>query len=302
MSETFFKRMIIYMKSRDKSAIFVIFLLTMLLVLILYFYVDLKIENNRLSDTIKNIEQKYLLNTNDGNIEIEQYKQMIEFIKGEFETYKEIANNDRQSFIQLVNIFFMGLAILAGIVSLVLYWTFGQTRQEVVSTANKYLKEKVDEAITPMENRIDELNRIISSQVALKNSKLMFVGGKSKLEKMKKLEIKKIKEVIENVVLYSYENQNVCQTISAFNPDILVYCVDNSESKDELEKIEEISIFLNQNDFGIPFIIYVKGRIPDELLSTYAWTIPANMPATLISHIFSLGHGLKNQNNKELIG
>ncbi|WP_126424847.1 hypothetical protein [Brevibacillus marinus] len=284
------------MKVKDKSAIFIfilLILLSVLLVLVLNFYIDLKIENSRLNDAIKNIEQKYLLNPNNTNANIEQYKQMIEFIKSEFGTYKEIANNDRQSFIQLVNIFLIGLGLLAGIVSLVLYWTFGQTRKEVVSTANEYLEKKIDEVITPMENKIDELNRIILSQIALKNSKLMFVGKNSKLEKMKKLEIKKIKEGIEHVVLYPNEKQNVCQAISAGNPDILVYCVDNVENQEDLEQVEEISKFLSLNDSEIPFIIYVKGRVPDQLLSTYEWTITANMPATLISHIFSLSHGLK---------
>lgn len=284
------------MKVKDKSAIFIsiiLILLSVLLVLVLNFYIELKIENSRLNDAIKNIEQKYLLNPNNTNANIEQYKQMIEFIKSEFGTYKEIANNDRQSFIQLVNIFLIGLGLLAGIVSLVLYWTFGQTRKEVVSTANEYLEKKIDEVITPMENKIDELNRIILSQIALKNSKLMFVGKNSKLEKMKKLEIKKIKEGIEHVVLYPGEKQNVCQAISAGNPDILVYCVDNVENQEDLEQVEEISKFLSLNDSEIPFIIYVKGKVPDQLLSTYKWTITANMPATLISHIFSLSHGLK---------
>lgn len=284
------------MKVKDKSAIFIfilLILLSVLLVLVLNFYIDLKIENSRLNDAIKNIEQKYLLNPNNTNANIEQYKQMIEFIKSEFGTYKEIANNDRQSFIQLVNIFLIGLGLLAGIVSLVLYWTFGQTRKELVSTANEYLEKKIDEVITPMENKIDELNRIILSQIALKNSKLMFVGKNSKLEKMKELEIKKIKEGIEHVVLYPCEKQNVCQAISAGNPDILVYCVDNVENQEDLEQVEEISKFLSLNDSEIPFIIYVKGRVPDQLLSTYEWTITANMPATLISHIFSLSHGLK---------
>ena len=284
------------MKVKDKSEIFIfilLILLSVLLVLVLNFYIDLKIENSRLNDAIKNIEQKYLLNPNNTNANIEQYKQMIEFIKSEFGTYKEIANNDRQSFIQLVNIFLIGLGLLAGIVSLVLYWTFGQTRKEVVSTANEYLEKKIDEVITPMENKIDELNRIILSQIALKNSKLMFVGKNSKLEKMKKLEIKKIKEGIEHVVLYPCEKQNVCQAISAGNPDILVYCVDNVENQEDLGQVEEISKFLSLNDSEIPFIIYVKGRVPDQLLSTYEWTITANMPATLISHIFSLSHGLK---------
>jgi hypothetical protein len=284
------------MKVKDKSAIFIsilLILLSVLLVLVLNFYIELKIENSRLNDAIKNIEQKYLLNPNNTNANIEQYKQMIEFIKSEFGTYKEIANNDRQSFIQLVNIFLIGLGLLAGIVSLVLYWTFGQTRKEVVSTANEYLEKKIDEVITPMENKIDELNRIILSQIALKNSKLMFVGKNSKLEKMKKLEIKKIKEGIEHVVLYPCEKQNVCQAISAGNPDILVYCVDNVENQEDLEQVEEISKFLSLNDSEIPFIIYVKGKVPDQLLSIYKWTITANMPATLISHIFSLSHGLK---------
>lgn len=284
------------MKVKDKSAIFIsilLILLSVLLVLVLNFYIDLKIENSRLNDAIKNIEQKYLLNPNNTNANIEQYKQMIEFIKSEFGTYKEIANNDRQSFIQLVNIFLIGLGLLAGIVSLVLYWTFGQTRKELVSTANEYLEKKIDEVITPMENKIDELNRIILSQIALKNSKLMFVGKNSKLEKMKKLEIKKIKEGIEHVVLYPCEKQNVCQAISAGNPDILVYCVDNVENQEDLGQVEEISKFLSLNDSEIPFIIYVKGKVPDQLLSIYKWTITANMPATLISHIFSLSHGLK---------
>lgn len=284
------------MKVKDKSANFIfilLILLSVLLVLVMNFYIDLKIENSRLNDAIKNIEQKYLLEPNNTNTNIEQYKQMIEFIKSEFGTYKEIANNDRQSFIQLVNIFLIGLGLLAGIVSLVLYWTFGQTRKEVVSTANEYLEKKIDEVITPMENKIDELNRIILSQIALKNSKLMFVGKNDKLEKMKELEIKKIKEGIEHVVLYPSEKQNVCQAISADNPDILVYCVDNVENQEDLEQVEEISKFLSLNDSEIPFIIYVKGRVPDQLLSTYEWTITANMPATLISHIFSLSHGLK---------
>lgn len=284
------------MKVKDKSANFIfilLILLSVLLVLVMNFYIDLKIENSRLNDAIKNIEQKYLLEPNNTNTNIEQYKQMIEFIKSEFGTYKEIANNDRQSFIQLVNIFLIGLGLLAGIVSLVLYWTFGQTRKEVVSTANEYLEKKIDEVITPMENKIDELNRIILSQIALKNSKLMFVGKNDKLEKMKELEIKKIKEGIEHVVLYPSEKQNVCQAISAGNPDILVYCVDNVENQEDLEQVEEISKFLSLNDSEIPFIIYVKGRVPDQLLSTYEWTITANMPATLISHIFSLSHGLK---------
>ena len=283
-------------KEKDKSAIFIpilLILLSVLFVLVLKFYIDLKIENSRLNDVIKNIEQYLLKPSSNTNANVEQYKQMIEFIKSEFGTYKEIANNDRQSFIQLVNSFLIGLGLLAGVVSLILYWTFGQTRKEVVSTANEYLEKKIDEVITPMENKIDELNRIVLSQIALKNSKLMFVGKNSKLEKMKKLEIKKIKEGIEHVVLYPCEKQNVCQAISAGNPDILVYCVDNVENQEDLEQVEEISKFLSLNDSEIPFIIYVKGKVPDQLLSTYKWTITANMPATLISHIFSLSHGLK---------
>lgn len=65
----------------------------------------------------------------------------------------------------------VGLGLLAGVVFLILYWIFGQTRKEVESTANEYLEKKIDEVITPMENKIDELNRIILSQIALKNSK-----------------------------------------------------------------------------------------------------------------------------------
>ncbi|MED0677321.1 hypothetical protein ABEV55_17915 [Aneurinibacillus thermoaerophilus] len=280
-------------ESKDKSAIFIIILLSMLLVLVLYFYIDLKIENSRLNDTIKNIEQKYQFNTNDTNANIEQYKQMIEFIKSEFGTYKEIANNDRQSFIQLVNSFLIGLGILASIVSVIFYWTLGQTRKEVASNANEYFEKKINESLTPMENRIDELNRMISSQLALKKSKLLFIGKEDQLNKMN-LEIKKIKEGIDNVELCPSENLNFKNTVISAKPDILVYSMKDTNEVDQLKIMLN---YLNQEDFDIPFIIYFQGKLlPDvvsELLSIYPWTILANMPATLISHIFSLSNGLK---------
>lgn len=280
-------------ESKDKSMIFIIILLSILLMLVLYFYINLKVEYSRLNDSVKNIEQKYLLNTNDPDVPVEQYKQMIEFIKSEFEIYKDIANNDRQSFIQLVNIFLIGLGLLASIVSIIFYWTLGQTRKEVASNTNEYFEKKINDSLAPMENRIDELNRMISSQLALKKSKLLFIGKEDQLNKMN-LEIKKIKEGIDNVKLCPSENLNFKNTVISDKPDILVYSMKDTNEVDQLKIMLN---YLNQEDFDIPFIIYFQGKLPPDLvsmlLSIYPWTILANMPATLISHIFSLSNGLK---------
>jgi hypothetical protein len=282
------------MKGKDRSNIFIgilIFMQFVVFVCLLGFYANLKVENSRLSDAIKNVEQQFLLDPDHTNMDVDLNKQMIEFIKTEFETYKEISNNDRQSFMQLVNIFLVGIGILAGMVALILYWTFGQTKKEVASAAHKYFEDKINEAIQPIDKKVNELNSMISSQLALRNSKLVFVGKNRKLEEMEKFEIKKIKEGIKDISRCPTEKLDVCQMISENKPDILVYCFENSTDSKEKELVDKISRFLVQEKYEIPFIIYVNGQV--TLNHEYKWKIMANLPATLISHIFILSFGLK---------
>lgn len=82
-----------------------------------------------LSNELKEFEE--VLKDKEKTVLLKQDEEMIEFLKSEYENFQSFANSDRESFFNLINLFFVALGVLVTGATVVLYWLFGQSREEV---------------------------------------------------------------------------------------------------------------------------------------------------------------------------
>src|SRR5690606_36913333 len=94
-------------------------------------------------------------NTNgqDDNID----KATIDFLKEVYANYRDFANSDRESFFNLVNLFFGALGVLVTGGTIVLYWLFGQTKTEVKENADLTIRTSINEIERDAKDKIKSL-------------------------------------------------------------------------------------------------------------------------------------------------
>lgn len=232
----------------------------------------------------------------------------VDFLKDEFSNYKDFANSDRESFINLVNLFFVALGVLVTGGTIVLYWIFGQTKTEVKENANltirtsineieqeakNQIKSLIDPKLEDFEEKYKELERFMDNQHSLRKSKALVLCPESKKEEMEKLEVMRIRGIVDEAQLLDLNNfEEFEQKLSDGDIDIIIYRYEKG-GKDQEEVIRKYIQKLKDLDLEIPVVIYATmgNRVDGEdsdMINSYPFSVIANLPTSLTSNMISL--------------
>ena len=258
---------------------------------------------------IKSIQEDKRLGKSQGNATSET----LDFLREEYSNYRDFANSDRDSFFNLVSLFFVALGVLVTGGTIVLYWIFGQTKTEVKENANLTIRASIDEIerdakdkikslIDPklegFEEKYKELERFVENQHTLRKSKVLVLCPENKKEEMENLEVARIRAIVKEAQLSTLEDfEDFEQKVDNGEVDIIVYRYEKVERDKQEEKIRKYIQALKDRDSKIPVVVYAKpGNLVDgddgKFVDSYPYTVMANLPTTLTSNMISLSNVL----------
>lgn len=243
-------------------------------------------------------------------------KESIDFLKEQFSNYKDFANSDRESFFNLISIFFVALGVLVTGGTIVLYWIFGQTKNEVKENANLTIKtsinaieEKAKNKITSLiepkianfEGKYEELERFMDNQHSIRHSKVLVLCPDNQREQMEQLEVMRIRGIVGEVQLMSLNGlDDFEQKVSNGKVDIIIYRYEK-EGRNQEESIRMYIQKLKDLDLEIPVVVYAPfgNRVDGEdsdIINSYPFSVIANLPTSLTSNMISLANVLSYEN------
>lgn len=262
-----------------------------------------------ISTQLKNLQEDKKTGDNRDNTD----KDTIDFLKEEFSNYRDFANSDRESFFNLVSLFFVALGVLVTGGTIVLYWIFGQTKSEVKENseltirssineieeeAKNKIKSLIDPKIKNFEEKYNELERFMENQHTIRKSKVLIVCPQHRKEEMENLEVDRIRAIVEEAQIMLLEDlEQFKQKVDNREVDIIVYRYEKVERDKQEEKIRSYIQALKDRDSKIPVVVYAKsGNFVDGedgiLVDSYPYTVLANLPTTLTSNMISLANVL----------
>lgn len=322
-------------KNGKMLMILLILLLAFNLFFLLYIHNSLNEKHNQLGNKYFELSNKISDLQNDSSeSENEKTNETINFLKQEYTKYSDFADNDRESFMNLVSLFFVALGVLVTGGIIVLYWIFGETKNEVKENADSTIKSSIDkikneadstvknsvtdieqEAIAKIKSLIDpkiqdfeakynELERFLVNQHSLRKSRVIVLSPKDKIEEMEELEIKRIDKIVEEVKLLNIDNfEEFNQAIENKEVDIIVYRYEIPEGQNEEKNIRKYINKLEDLHLEIPLVVYatmgtrVEGEDLDSI-NNYPFSVIANMPTSLTSNMMSLANVLSFERGK----
>ncbi|MBY6269556.1 hypothetical protein [Parageobacillus thermoglucosidasius] len=248
-------------------------------------------ENNKkianIEVTIKKIEDKEFEGNKD-SID----KEVIELTRKQFEDYREFAKTERESFTNLISLFFKILGAIGAILSFIFIWIVGQTKKEVRADISASLEKLVDNEVAGYEEKLAELRKMIDNQIALRNSKVLLICPKKLQDSMRNLEVKKIKERVSEVKILDTEDIDAISSyIRNSKVDLIIYKYQKTEQQEA--NVRQVLSLLKEGNYDIPFIVYTSDKVEGEVdkeIRSYNWSIYVNLPTTLISTLFSLAY------------
>jgi len=242
-----------------------------------------------------------------------QDNKTIDFLKEEYSNYRDFANSDRDSFFNLVSLFFVALGVLVTGGTIVLYWIFGQTKTEVKENADltirssineieqdakNKIKNLIDPKLKDFEEKYKELERFMENQHTLRKSRVLVLSPENRKNEMEKLEVMRIREIVDEAQLMTLENfDDFEQKIDNGEVDIIVYRYEKVERDKQEETIRRYIQALKDRDSKIPVVVYAKpGNLVDgedgKFVDSYPYAVMANLPTTLTSNMISLANVL----------
>lgn len=275
---------------------------------LLYIYQTINETSRQLEESIIELNQKIYSFQHDEVLHTNT-NEVIDFLQQEYSNYRHFADSDRQSFFNLVSIFFVALGVLVTGGTIVLYWIFGQTKSEVKENAeitikstihgieeeakNK-IKELVDPQMKELEEKYKELERFMDNQYLLRQSKVLILCPKDHKEEMEHLELRRIREIVDEAQMIDLDDFNEFENkIENQEVDIIVYRYEKVDRDTQEEKIRKYIQSLKDKDSNIPVVVYAKpGNIVDgedgKIVDSYPFAVMANLPTTLTSNMISL--------------
>lgn len=312
----------------DKANIMGKYLLITILVINLFFLIwvgnSMHTKEKMLLNEIHNVNEyvtklERVINEDEKNsAESKSKDETIEFLETQYDKYIEFADKDRESFFNLVNLFFVALGVLVTGAIVVIYWMFGQSRDEVRKiadsevknslegiklNANQKLQELIDPKISEYEEKLKDFNRMLNNNYKLYNSEILILTNENQIDNLA-IELQtRAKAIVKKAEIHPVDLFDKFQEfIVDKKMDMIIYMYEEKyeEENKVLEKYLELLI---ERDSKIPLIVYtgfqqLKGNNL-ILANKYPYSTFANMPTTLTTSIISLSNIISYERKDE---
>ncbi len=243
------------------------------------------------------------------------------YVENELKNYREFVENERAGLFNTISTIFtiLGAVItILGIISGIFLFYM----RYVFSNSIKEFQEKIKSKFTEIESKfteiehdavndfgkiIDEkltqissetffhiLKQMVSEQLSLKKSKIIVMGSKDEIDIMKKTEIPAIESKGVAVLPPVYEVDDFKTKLDNNEFDIIIYRFTSNEDP----YLHEVIKSLIASEKKIPLLLYnyEKGSVTMSKDYTYKWIVYANLPSTLLSHLFTLPFAFYSNN------
>lgn len=295
-------------KQIEIPIILLIILLAFNFFYLLFIHISLDNKQSQLNEKLADLSDQISILTNETTKnERSTSDETIDFLKQEYINYRDFANSDRESFMSLVNVFFVSLGILATGGIIILYWIFGQTRNEVKESADltikksiskieknakKQIKSLLPSKVKNIEEKFTELQRFMDNQQKLRNIKVLVLTPVNKKEEMEKLEVRRIREIVGEVDVSTLDNlEYFKEKVENKKIDLIIYRYEKLENAAQEKQIREYIKILKDINSRVPIVIYAISKLDGEDLSwvnSYYYSTFANLPVTLTTNMISL--------------
>lgn len=259
-----------------------------------------------LSERIGNFEE--VLKDEKSTVLLKQDEEMIDFLKSEYENFQTFANNDRESFFNLINLFFVALGVLVTGATLVLYWLFGQSREEVSNNAGRVIQASVENIeresqekintilqpkITEIDGKYQELLRVVDSGYKLRNSKFALICHETEQQDIEARLLGRLRAITPTQMYYLDEFEVFKEKLSSKEIDMIIYVYKKTyETSNDTFKAY-IQHLINGHS-QVPIIVYIENDRVDggdaDLLNAYPYSSLANIPATLTTNAIAMAN------------
>lgn len=262
--------------------------------------------------------EKVVTDEEKNSIKSNSKDETIDFLESQYDKYFEFADKDRESFFNLVNLFFVALGVLVTGAIVVIYWMFGQSRDEVRKNANREIEASlagikssaeqkigslIDPKITEYEEQLNELIRLLDTQHKLKNSNILLISNDNQKDSLGKELQTRAKAIVNKVEIHSMQFiEEFQQFVEENKMDMIIYLYEDNYENEQ----PTLGVYLEmliEKDSKIPIIIYT-GRaflagMTLELANQYPYSTFANMPTTLTTSIISLSNIISYERKDE---
>ncbi|MFY3792565.1 hypothetical protein ACOQFO_12905 [Ureibacillus sp. MALMAid1270] len=262
--------------------------------------------------------EKVVTDEEKNSIQSNSKDETIDFLESQYDKYFEFADKDRASFFDLVNLFFVALGVLVTGAIVVVYWLFGQSREEVRKNADREienslaglkvnaeqkLQELINPKITEYEDKLKEFTRMLNNNYKLKNSEILIISNENQIDNLA-IELQtRAKAIVKKAEIHPVDLFDKFQEfIVDKKMDMIIYMYEENY-EDENHVLEKYLELLIEKDSRIPLIVYTgfKQLKGDNLnlANKYPYSTFANMQTTLTTSIISLSNIISYERKDE---
>lgn len=315
-------------RSSDKVSLIAPYLVITLLSFNLFFLIYIsnssqtkeKMLLNEIHDLNEHVIQleKVVTDEEKNSIQSNSKDETIDFLESQYDKYFEFADKDRASFFDLINLFFVALGVLVTGAIVVVYWLFGQSREEVRKNADREienslaglkvnaeqkLQELINPKITEYEDKLKEFTRMLNNNYKLKNSEILIISNENQIDNLA-IELQtRAKAIVKKTEIHPVDLFDKFQEfIVDKKMDMIIYMYEENY-EDENHVLEKYLELLIEKDSRIPLIVYTgfKQLKGDNLnlANKYPYSTFANMQTTLTTSIISLSNIISYERKDE---
>ena len=218
----------------------------------------------------------------------EQNAQYLNFLKEEQEKHRTYLMELLKTSSWVVGSAF---ALVIALFSYLGFQSFREFNRYLQEKLTKIAIQKADEVTTDkfqkvLSQNVDHLQGQINLIRQYQNSRILFLGKKEELVEMETFEL----NIIQRLGLSNISKQDtVPQEQKLKNHDIIVYAYHPDTDTGEDIKLQKL--ITKMANVKCPLIVYTKQSSisPNDkkLLDTYKWYLVANMPLTLLGHLYN---------------
>lgn len=250
----------------------------------------------------------------------EEMKSFREFMQNETKNYQEQMKGERDGFYTLLSIMVAAASILLTVFTFLIYWQFGQSRKEMhellelerkrildkfnteIEKVYDDMKQKLSQQKEELENRFQVMAEMIDREIRFRQTRILFVGADEQATEMNEQERKLLQQHLFAVEPFSFAETGFEKKLRDRSFDIVIYRYNGGKQGPDLTLRKIVDILITRGEF-IPLIIYSKEHIDrnekDEINERYSWVWLANLPSSLLNHLYTLSHAFTSMNPPE---
>lgn len=163
----------------------------------------------------------------------------------------------------------------------------------LIDQKNEALNQRISIDMNNIEEKVETLHSIVDERNNMKDSRVILTGHEGLMDEKLLDEIRK--KGIQHLNKVHYSANNINPLIQEKKVDIIIFFYVK-----ELEaQLKELKTILKNANYTIPLLIYAdKDKVNRNDNDKYYWTVMANFPASLISHLILLAMSFNQPNNR----